>query len=64
MNPNKIPNVVFIGAKETGKTTTIKKLWNKNSSAINVQENIDGSGNIIYNVSELPFISFSIEKKK
>lgn len=29
MNPNKIPNVVFIGAKETGKTTTIEKLWNK-----------------------------------
>lgn len=63
MNPNKIPNVVFIGAKETGKTTTIEKLWNKNSSAINVQENIEGRGNIIYNVSELPFISFSIEKE-
>ena len=63
MNPNKTPNVVFIGAKETGKTTTIEKLWNKNSSAINVQENIDGRGNIIYNVSELPFISFSIEKE-
>lgn len=63
MNPNKIPNVVFIGAKETGKTTTIEKLWNKKNSAINVQENIEGRGNIIYNVSELPFISFSIEKE-
>lgn len=55
MNPNKIPNVVFVGAKETGKTATIEKLWNKNSSAINVQENIEGRGNIIYiQVSQVP----------
>lgn len=63
MNPNKNPNVVFIGAKETGKTTTIEKLWNTNKTTFDVQENIEGRGTINYNVSELPFISFSIENE-
>lgn len=63
MNPNKNPNVVFIGAKETGKTTTIEKLWNTNKTTFDVQEYIEGRGTINYNVSELPFISFSVEKE-
>lgn len=58
---NNNPNVVFIGAKETGKTTTIEKIWHTNSMSFQVQENIEGRGMVAYNVSELPFISFSIE---
>lgn len=57
------PNVVFIGGKETGKTSTIEKLWHTNRTNFQVRENIEGRGPIIYNVSELPFISFSIESE-
>lgn len=60
---NNNPNVVFIGAKETGKTTTIEKIWHTNSMSFQVQENIEGRGMVAYNVTELPFISFSIEKE-
>lgn len=57
---NNNPNVVFIGAKETGKTTTIEKIWHTNSMSFQVQENIEGRGMVAYNVSELPFISLYI----
>lgn len=60
---NYTPNVVFIGAKETGKTTTIEKLWHTNRTSFQVQENIEGRGPIVYSVTELPFISFSIESE-
>ncbi len=60
-NQNTTPNVVFIGAKGTGKTTTIEKLWNRNSNFFQTIEYIEGRGNIVYNVKELPYISFSIE---
>lgn len=60
---NNNPNVIFIGAKETGKTTTIEKLWHTNRTSFQVRENIEGRGPIVYSVSELPFISFSIESE-
>lgn len=60
---NNNPNVVFVGAKETGKTTTIEKIWHTNSMSFQVQENIEGRGMVAYNVTELPFISFSIENE-
>lgn len=60
---NNTPNVVFIGAKETGKTTTIEKLWHTNRTSFQVQENIEGRGPVVYSVTELPFISFSIESE-
>lgn len=60
---NNNPNVVFIGAKETGKTTTIEKLWHTNRTSFQIRENIEGRGPIVYSVSELPFISFSIESE-
>lgn len=59
----KHPNVVFIGAKETGKTTTIEKLWQKDRSNFQVSEYIEGRGAITYNVIELSYISFSIEQE-
>lgn len=62
-NTNNNPNVVFIGAKETGKTTTIEKLWHTNRTSFQVRENIEGRGPIVYSVLELPFISFSIERE-
>lgn len=58
-----IPKVVFIGAKETGKTTTIEKLWQKEKTNFQVSEYIEGRGVIAYNVIELPYISFSIEQE-
>lgn len=58
-----IPNVVFIGAKETGKSITIAKLWNTTRTTFHVRENIVGRGNIEYCVTELPFISFTIESE-
>lgn len=58
----KQPNVVFIGAKETGKSATINRLWNITKNQFQVAEYIDGRGTISYDVQELPFISFSMER--
>lgn len=67
MSQNNIPKVVFIGAKETGKSTTIKNIWSNtieyNNEPFYVSEFIDGRGYVDYQVIELPYIPFALKEE-
>ena len=60
-----IPNVVFIGAKDTGKSTTINNLWENshNKQPFIVSEYIEGRGQVDYKVVELPYIPFTLKEE-
>lgn len=60
-----IPNVVFIGAKDTGKSTTINNLWGNphNKQSFIVSEYIEGRGQVDYQVVELPYIPFTLKEE-
>ena len=60
-----IPNVVFIGAKDTGKSTTINNLWENshNQQPFIVSEYIEGRGQVDYKVVELPYIPFTLKEE-
>ena len=60
-----IPNVVFIGAKGTGKSATINNLWGNtnNKQPFIVSEYIEGRGLVDYQVVELPYIPFVLKEE-
>lgn len=67
MNQDNIPKVVFIGAKETGKSTTINKIWSNtaeyNNEPLYVSEYIEGRGLLDYQVIELPYVPFALKEE-
>lgn len=65
MNQKNIPKVVFIGAKETGKSITINNIWSNtivyNNEPFYVSEFIEGRGVVDYQVIELPYVPFALK---
>lgn len=54
------PRVTIIGAKDTGKSSLIKSLWGNEGI---YREEIQGRGIISYEVKELPYIPFAVNKE-
>lgn len=67
MSYHNIPKVIFIGAKETGKSSTIKKIWQSanwdDSEPLMISEYIEGRGLVNFQVVELPYIPFALKEE-
>ena len=60
-----IPHIAFLGAKGSGKYSTIKKIWAQDFSdnQMMVTEDIEGRGTLKYDVTEYQYIPLSVSEE-